>query len=645
MESLILGIPLSQIVCWIPGLPLLGAIINGLLSLFAVRRKRGVPRSLVSLFGVGFPLLAFGLALVVFFLFKEMAIGEKVGPLFPWMEVGRLKIEFSFFIDRLSLVMILVVTGVGSLIHLYSVGYMTEDPGFSRYFCYLNLFLFAMLLLVLGESLPVVFIGWEGVGLCSYLLIGFWFTDAEKATAGLKAFVVNRIGDAGFLIGMFLLFKAAGSLSFPVLASRTDLLAPVATIACLAFFAGVCGKSAQIPLYVWLPDAMAGPTPVSALIHAATMVTAGIYLISRLSFLYLLSPVAMNVVASVGAATALFAALIALTQRDIKKVLAYSTVSQLGIMVMGVGVGAFAAGIFHLMTHAFFKACLFLGAGSIIHALSGEQDLFKMGGLKGKMPVTFATFGMASLALAGIFPFAGFFSKDEILWQTFAQGHKILWGVGFLTAGLTSFYTCRALALAFLGKAREKFHPHESPLSMTLPLVFLGLLSLVGGWIGIPEALKGDNIFYQWIVPVFAYPSVVEGAGKGSHGLELILSVVTLLFAFHMGLVALILYSQKLGRVTQMARRFFWLHRFSENKFYIDEIYERLVLKPLLFISDKILWKGTDEKVIDGLMVNGSGQGVRLGGQILSLLQTGRLQNYALFFGIGAIVLIAYFVL
>jgi NADH-quinone oxidoreductase subunit L len=660
METLVLGLPLSTLVALIPGLPLFGALINGVIALKDARRGdpcnrpeskantrfASTSKSIVTLFGVGMPILSFLLSIVTFSIFKDYAMGDKIGPLFPWIEVGGLKIEFAFLIDRLALIMTLVVTGVGSLIHLYSVGYMGHDKAYARYFAYLNLFLFAMLLLVLGESLPLIFIGWEGVGLCSYLLIGFWFTDLEKSKAGMKAFVVNRIGDAGFLIAMFLLFNAAGSLGVLDLAANRELLAPIATLACLALFAGVAGKSAQIPLYIWLPDAMAGPTPVSALIHAATMVTAGVYLMCRMSFLFLLSPVAMEVVATVGAMTALFAALIAITQKDIKKVLAYSTVSQLGYMVMAVGMGAFTAGVFHLMTHAFFKACLFLGAGSVIHGLSGEQDLFKMGGLRKKMPITFITYAAATLAICGIFPFAGFFSKDEILWQAFSHGHTFLWAIGFLTAGLTPFYICRGLSLAFLGKNRSPdLKAHESPISMTIPLIILALLSLVGGWVGIPEAFGGSNVFHHWLMGVFAYPELFNEGAHASHGVELILSLATFLFALHMGLFALILYSRQLHRVESWSKKFGFIHKLLSNKFYVDELYQKVILGPMRLFAEKVLWKTADEKLIDGLFVNGSAHGVGLFGRLLSLTQTGLLQNYALLIGIGAIIMIAVFIL
>ena len=461
----------------------------------------------------------------------------------------------------------------------------------------------------------------------------------------------------GFLLGMFLIYShlsakgvtaSGGLLSFEVLEKYKGELFLVATPVCLLLFIGAIGKSAQIPLYVWLPDAMAGPTPVSALIHAATMVTAGGYLIARLHFLYTLSPLAMQAVAVVGISTAFFAATIALTQNDIKKVLAYSTISQLGYMFFAVGVGAFAAGIFHLVTHAFFKACLFLGAGSVIHGMGGEQDIWKMGGLRKRMPVTFFTFAVAVLAISGIFPFAGFFSKDAILWQGFAMGHTILWGIGFATAGLTAFYMCRLFALVFLGRPKGGegyLHAHESPLTMTIPLVLLALLSLAGGWIGIPESIKGEDHFFRWLAPLFAYEEFFRKLEARGHGLELLLSIATLLWVFHLGLFAILLYGQKPAAVQRWAAKAAPLHRLVANKFYVDEIYQFLFVRPIGWFSEKILWRFNDEKVVDGLFVEGSAETVGLFGRAVAALQTGIVQNYALFFAIGAIFLIGWFAL
>ncbi|MBI2082506.1 MAG: NADH-quinone oxidoreductase subunit L [Deltaproteobacteria bacterium] len=658
MNSLVLGFPFGVVVGLIPLLPLLGAVLNGVVALFCRSGRREVPKPLVSLIGVSLPFLAFALSLFVFSIAKDPAGGLTTPALWDWMSVGDLSLPVHFKVDRLSLVMALVVTGVGALIHLYSVGYMAHDAGYARYFSYLNLFLFAMLVLVLGGSLPLMFIGWEGVGLCSYLLIGFWFEDDAKAYAGKKAFIVNRIGDLGFLLGMFLLYSTLsergvtsglGLLSFDTLQQYRGEFFSVATLASLLLFVGAVGKSAQIPLYVWLPDAMAGPTPVSALIHAATMVTAGVYMVARMHFLFSLSPTAMEVVGSVGAATALFAALIALVQSDIKKVLAYSTVSQLGYMILGVGIGAYSAGIFHLVTHAFFKACLFLGAGSVIHAMGGEQEIWKMGGLRKKLPITFVTFLAAVVAIVGIFPFAGFFSKDAILFQTFAQGYRILWGIGFVTAGLTAFYMCRLFAVVFLGANRsepeKRYHLHESPPSMTIPLVLLGFLSLVGGWIGIPEALHGKDHFFRWLAPLFPYTGFYERLERAGHGMELLLSIITVLWIFHIALITLILYSQRPETVARIAQKIGPLYRLLQQKFYVDELYHFLVIRPIHWFSRVVLWRFHDEKVIDSLLINGSVETVGLVGRTLNLLQTGLIQNYAIYFALSALGVIAYFIL
>jgi NADH-quinone oxidoreductase subunit L len=656
MEGLILGLPLSLVAGLVPALPLLGALLNGGLALLVRSGRRAVPEPLVSVIGLLFPVASFLLSLFLCSLTRDPAQGILTDSLWSWMRVGELVVPVAFKIDRLSLTMTLVVTGVGSLIHLYSVGYMAGDRGFARYFSYLNLFLFSMLLLVLAGNLPLLFVGWEGVGLCSYLLIGFWFGDREKAYAGQKAFVVNRIGDLGFLLGMFLIFATLhrrgvssplGLLTFDVMSQYRGELFPVATVASLLLFLGAIGKSAQLPLYVWLPDAMAGPTPVSALIHAATMVTAGVYMIARMHFLFTLSPLAMEIVASVGVGTAFFGALVALAQRDIKKVLAFSTVSQLGFMIASVGVGAFSAGIFHLVTHAFFKACLFLGAGSVIHALGGEQDIWKMGGLRKGMPITFVSFFVAGLAVIGIFPFAGFFSKDAILFQTFATGHRLLWGLSLVTSGLTAFYICRLMTVVFLGPSRvdpEKRY-HESPPSMTIPLLLLGLLSLIGGWIGIPVALHGKDLFFNWHAPLFPYSYFYEQLERAGHGLELLLSIVTFLWVFHIGFLTIILYSQRPQTIAKIARKLRGIATTLENQFYMNELYNLIVVRPLTWVSREVFWHFQDEKVIDRLMVHGSADTVSLVGRTFALLQTGFVQHYALFFIIGGMGLIFYLIL
>jgi NADH-quinone oxidoreductase subunit L len=534
--------------------------------------------------------------------------------------------------------------------------------------------MFSMLTLVMGQNLPLLFVGWEGVGLCSYLLIGFWYKDMMKAAAGKKAFIVNRIGDLAFLIGMFMLFSTTSKVGYPTLdvpimkamvAQHPDMFAGMATTACILLFVGACGKSAQIPLYVWLPDAMAGPTPVSALIHAATMVTAGVYMVARMSFLYELAPVAMAVVATVGAVTAIFAASIGICQRDIKKVLAYSTVSQLGYMFIGVGVGAFSAGVFHLMTHAFFKACLFLGAGSVIHAMSGEQDVFKMGALRKVLKVTSATFVVASIAIAGVPPLAGFFSKDEILWSAF-NVHvgppwlgTFLWVVGFVTAGMTAFYVFRAVFLTFYGESRvseeAKHHLHESPPVMTVPLVILAAGAIVAGWLGIPEVLKGSNLFHHFLSPVFGGHEAAGGhgdahsmiqaihaeggqvaaaAGKGSHGLEIGLMVLSVLIGIAGIVTAYVLYVKNPGIPGRIAAKVKGFYTLVFNKYFVDEVYERTLVRPGYALSDRIFFRVVDMGIIEGI-VNGLGITARLMGAAVRLLQTGVVRTYAFFVLLG----------
>ncbi|MGE5177048.1 MAG: NADH-quinone oxidoreductase subunit L, partial [Hyphomicrobiales bacterium] len=497
----------------IPTLPLLGAIVNGL-------GAGRLPRKVVSAIGTGTVGAALVIAILCVRQLLAMPAEDRIfsQQLFSWIDSGDLAVPVRFMLDPLSAVMILVVTGVGFLIHVYSTGYMGHEKAYGRYFSYLNLFTFAMLVLVMADNFLVMFFGWEGVGLCSYLLIGFWYQKPSAAEAGKKAFVVNRIGDWGFLIGMLLVFVTFGTLDFarvfPEAPTRLALGGGLATAIALFLFVGATGKSAQIPLYVWLPDAMEGPTPVSALIHAATMVTAGVYMVARCHILYTLAPTALLVVAIVGAATAVFAATIGLVQKDIKRVLAYSTVSQLGYMFLGLGVGAFSAGIFHLMTHAFFKALLFLGAGSVIHGLSGEQDMDRMGGLKSALPKTHFTMLMATLAICGIFPFAGFFSKDEILWNAWSHGHPILWAAGVFGAFLTAFYMFRLYFMTFHGPSRvteeAKHHLHESPNSMILPLMVLAALSVVGGFVQVP-LLQGGQRLEGFLEPVFADVARVTG--------------------------------------------------------------------------------------------------------------------------------------
>ncbi len=503
-------------------LPLLGAAINFLLG--AKLQKRYGKRA-ISTIGCGVVVVAFAIALWAFNLMLALQPEHRfmLDDLWRWFDIGGLNLDIAFLLDPLSMVMVLIVTGVGGLIHIYSTGYMHDDESYWRFFAWLNLFTFAMLVLVLGDNLWLMFVGWEGVGLCSFALIGFWYTDHNNTTAGNKAFIVNRIGDWAFVVALYSLFAALASVGHPTLVIReVALYAPslaatpgyigmsLVTFVTLLFFIGATGKSAQIPLYVWLPDAMAGPTPVSALIHAATMVTAGVYMVARLNFLFSMAPATMLVVAAVGSFTAIFAATIGITQNDIKKVLAYSTISQLGYMFVGVGVGAYAAGIFHLMTHAFFKACLFLGAGSVIHAMGGEQDMRKMGALRHKMPVTFWTFLAATLSICGVPPFAGFMSKDEIIWQTYAHGHVALWALLWLGAGMTAFYMFRQVYMTFFGEFRgtheQERHLHESPPSMAWVITILGILSIIGGFVMLPGFIAHFAGSVRWI----ALPAILQ---------------------------------------------------------------------------------------------------------------------------------------
>ena len=615
-----------QTVCYlryIVLLPLLGVAFNLVLAPRCGRRA-------VNWVSPGVVLIAFCLSFAALLQLPDG--GALVDRVYSWLHSGALHVDVALRVDPLSAAMIAIITGVGFLIHVYSVGYMAEEPDAARYFAYLNLFTAAMLLLVLGDNLLLLFVGWEGVGLCSYLLIGFWYTDPEKADAGKKAFIVNRIGDAGFLLGVFVLFWGLAAhdvwtLSFGAIAAHAGLLPTgVVTLVCLLFFVAATGKSAQIPLYVWLPDAMAGPTPVSALIHAATMVTAGIYLIARMHFLYALSPSALAVVAVVGAATALFAATIALVQTDIKKVLAYSTVSQLGYMFLGLGVGAYAAAVFHVMTHAFFKALLFLGAGSVIHGMHEEQDVRRMGGLRRAMPTTYGTFAVGCLAIAGFPLLSGFFSKDLILEHVFAGGSGPLWLVGSLGAGLTALYMFRLLFLTFWGETRAAPEVagriHESPRVMTVPLVVLAVLSVVGGYFTLPNLLA----------PLYGHAH--------PHVPLLVKYLPTLLALGGIG-AAYWLYVRQPAAAERLGRRFAGVHRLLLNKYYVDEVYDAVVVRPLMATAEW-LWRVWDTLVIDGL-VNGTARVVQAGGLFLRFWQTGNVQAYALSLSLGAIVLFAYY--
>ena len=603
-------------------LPLLGFLLNGVLATRLGGRRVG--KAFVVVVGCGLPIAAFVLVVQALFALQAGGWTPLVETAYRWALIGHSSFDVSFYFDRLSAVMALVVTGVGSAIHVYSVGYMAHDKGFGRFFAYLNLFLFFMLLLVLGRSLLVLFVGWEGVGLASYLLIGFWFDDLANARAGRKAFVVNRIGDAGFLLGMFVLFQAFGTLDMDRINAAFGAGAAAvvpASLVGLLLFVGATGKSAQIPLHVWLPDAMAGPTPVSALIHAATMVTAGVYLVARMSAVYLHAPEASAVIAVVGVATAFFAATVAIVQTDIKKVLAYSTVSQLGLMFVALGVGAYGVAIFHVVTHAFFKACLFLGAGSVIHALGGEQDLRRMGGLARRIPVTFATFAVATAAIAGIPPLAGFFSKDEILWYAFAStrgGSPLLWGVATLTALMTSFYMFRLLWLAFLGRPRMApevaHHVHESPASMTGVLVLLAALSAVGGFIAVPHFLE----------PHWPLPAVQDSL----HAFETPLLVLSVIVALAGLGGAAFLFGGAPERAERLRERFAGLHRWLSGKYFVDEFYARFIGRPLVWVSDRVFLRLFDRRLLDGTLHGLAALG-RAGGWLFGRVQTGSLHLYA----------------
>ena len=627
----------------IPLLPLSGFLINGLLG-----KKLG--KTLVSWIGCGSVGLSFLISLKVLFellsLPAEGRVLEKI--VFPWIYSGFFKVNISFLVDPLSCVMLLVVTGVGLLIHVYSVGYMAEDKGFSRFFSFLNLFVFSMLMLVLANNFLLLYLGWEAVGLCSYLLIGFWYEKKSASDAAKKAFIVNRIGDFGFALGVMLIFWTFGSLNYTEVfqSAPSSLIAGggLVTAITLLLFMGAVGKSAQIPLYIWLPDAMEGPTPVSALIHAATMVTAGVYMVARCHLLYELAPFTMGLVAVIGAITAIYTASIGMVQNDIKRVLAYSTISQLGYMFLGCGVGAFAAGIFHLMTHAFFKALLFLGAGSVMHALSGELNIQKMGALKQKLPATFWTVFMAVLAISGIPLFSGFFSKDEILWKAFSQGNIFLWIIGVATAGMTSFYMFRLLFLTFFGKSRVEesveHHIHESPKVMTIPLMILAVLSVIGGCVGIPKSLGGGNGFEHFLSPVFGEKGEMAIHSPLTEYLVMAVSVAVALLGIFF---AYRFYIKTPELPKRLAERFRFPYKVLLNKYYVDELYFKIIVNPLLKFAT-FLWQFIDIKVIDG-MANGLADIVNWFAGMVRKIQTGYVRNYALGMVLGALVILAYFIL
>lgn len=621
----------------IPLLPFAGFLINGL-------GRNIFPKSVIGLIGCSTVLASFVLSVLTF---NQLSNGDHIEVhLFNWFELDTFKASFSFLIDRLSVIMMLIITGVGFLIHVYSTGYMHDDKGFGKFFAYLNLFIFFMLLLVMGSNYLIMFIGWEGVGLCSYLLIGFWYTNPDYADAAKKAFIMNRIGDLGFLIGIFLLIAYFGSSEFSEIFPRavaTHGIEIPFTLITLLLFVGAVGKSAQLPLFTWLPDAMAGPTPVSALIHAATMVTAGVYMIARSNVLFSLAPITLEVIAITGLTTAVIAALIAISQTDIKKVLAYSTVSQLGYMFLGLGVGAYTGAFFHVLTHAFFKALLFLGAGSVIHATSNEQDMRKMGGLKGKLKLTFATMLIGTIAISGLPPFAGFFSKDEILSAVFEHS-KTMYVIGVLTAMLTSFYMFRMLYLTFYGKfrgtAEQEHHLHESPPSMTIPLVVLAVLSIVGGFIGLPAVFGGHHWLQQWLAPVFQLSAPLLPKADAVASTEITLMILSVAGAL-IALIYAYLRYVKGGHVPASDEEERpGLVNLSYHKFYVDELYDFLIRKPLDSLS-VFFYKVVDLLAIDGI-VNGFGKITLGASKRLRLLQTGNVGFYIFVMVLGIIAILVY---
>ena len=658
----------------IPLFPLIGFLINGLLG------KKIKNETVIGSIGALAVFCSFVVSVMTFLKLiglpaDERSVNVKI---FTWMTAGTFNADIAFLIDPLSCLMLLVVTGIGTLIHIYSIGYMHGEDGFYRFFAYLNLFVFSMLLLITGNNLLLMFVGWEGVGLCSYLLIGYYFKKKSAGDAGKKAFVMNRVGDFGFLLGTFLLFWWFGqnhgiwTIQFTELSKHADLLPTggIVTAIALCFFLGATGKSAQIPLYTWLPDAMEGPTPVSALIHAATMVTAGVYMIGRMSYLFIRSPEAMMTIAVVGACTALFAATIGTAQNDIKRVLAYSTVSQLGYMFLAMGVGAFTAGIFHLMTHAFFKACLFLGSGAVIHSMhhalhkvhshDDAQDMRNMGGLSKHMPLTYGTFLVATIAIAGIPGFSGFFSKDEILWQAFANPlhgglNTLLWGMGACAALLTAFYMFRLVFMTFHGTTRIKAgaekYLHESPMVIVFPLIVLAILSIFGGYIGLPK-LIGDvfggipNYLEHYLEPVFANANAYMKANAHhgahhSHALEWGLMGTSVVIALLGITAAYALYIANPEIPKKFTSTFPALHRAVFNKWYIDELYDFMFVNPCKALG-RFLWKGFDVVVIDGL-VNGVAHVVMAFGGVIRYLQTGQIYNYAWTMAFGVVVIIGYY--
>lgn len=620
-----------KLIALVPLFPLLGFLLNGF---FGKKMGKGLSGGIASIS----VLASFIVSLLIFMELRGAENASHIVSLFPWIDSGTLTIPFEFLVDPLSGWFLLIITGIGFLIHLYSIGYMHDDEGFSRFFTYLNLFVFFMLLLVLGNNYLIMFVGWEGVGLCSYLLIGFWFKNTAYNNAARKAFVMNRIGDLGFLLGIILIFVTYGSISYNAVFPNAGTVSPaIVTSIALLLFIGAMGKSAQIPLYTWLPDAMAGPTPVSALIHAATMVTAGIYMIVRSNIFYSISDVASETVAIVGAATALFAATIGVFQNDIKKILAYSTVSQLGLMFLGLGVGAYSSAVFHVTTHAFFKALLFLGAGSVIHAMGGEQDIRRMGGLSGKIKITFVTMLLGTIAISGIPPFSGFFSKDEILAHTYEHS-KTLWLVGMVASILTAFYMFRLLFLTFFGKFRgtheQEHHLHESPASMTFPLIVLALLSVAGGLLGLPEFWHLPNWMSEHLRPVI----VRKNHSLLPHDTEWMLMGLAVAGAVAAIYATWVVFMKnKVLPVEKEAEMKSW-QRLIYNKYYVDELYDAVFRKPLDALS-RFFHKVLDIGLIDGI-VNGVGSVVRVLGSSVRFFQTGNIGFYVMSMTMGVILIL-----
>ena len=630
-------------VALIPLLPFAGFLLNAFLGRRLSKRASGAAASAVM--AASFVLSAVVVWQLAGYAPESREISSRI---FNWFTSGDLSVDFTLRVDPLSAVMILIITGIGTLIHIYSTSYMHDetDGEFARYFSYLNLFAAFMLVLVLGSNFVVMFLGWEGVGLCSYLLVGFWYQKKSASDAGKKAFIVNRVGDFGFILGVFLIFVHFGTLDFQHIARAASQLGPEATFGAIStmtllLFVGATGKSAQIPLFVWLPDAMEGPTPVSALIHAATMVTAGVYMIGRNAVLFSLAPQTLTIIAVIGTATAFMAGTIALVQNDIKKVLAYSTVSQLGYMFMAMGVGAYASGIFHLYTHAFFKALLFLGSGAVIHALHGEQDMRRMGGLKKDLPITYWTFLIGTIAIAGVPGFAGFFSKDEILFNTFASGHVVLWGVGLLTSLLTAVYMFRVVFLTFYGERHRQADAHaehghglhDAPPAMAIALVVLAVGSIVAGYAGL------GGRFAHFLEPSFGGALVDRG---GEPATESTLMIVSSLIAVTGIGLAFFFFLKSRDAAKSLAASFGGIHRVLDRKYYVDEIYDAGIVQPIRIIADEGLWKGLDVRVIDGA-VNGAAQIVGGASTVLRRLQTGSVRAYAVSFFVGVVAALGYY--